>query len=78
MPPTPMKRTSAGLVDTLFDAIDNLNAKKIDTEHARALAHTARAIVAIASLELDFRRLQETNPAPLRSLTIEAPKDETA
>ena len=72
---TPMKRSSTGLVDTLFDAIDNLNAKKIDTEHARALAHTARAIVAIASLELDYRRLAATDSKPLRSLEIESAKD---
>jgi hypothetical protein len=75
---TAMTRTSTGLVNSLFDAIDNLNQKKIDTEHARALAHTARAIVAIASLELDVRRFAETNSSPIKSLVIDAPKDNAA
>lgn len=66
-----IERTSRGLVEGLFDAIDNLNQKKIDPEHARALAHTARTIVGVASLELEFMKLQKENGAgALKSLTI--------
>lgn len=74
MAATEMVRTSKGLVDALFDSIDQLNAKKIDTEHARAIAHSARAIVAIAALELDVRRFNtETHDGGdnLKSLQIE-------
>lgn len=65
-------RNSSGLVDALFSAIDKLNAKEIDTEHARAIAHTARAIVGIANLELDVMKFrQESKDASLKSLTID-------
>jgi hypothetical protein len=64
-------RDSKGLVEALFDAIDGLNQKKIDPEHARALAHTARTIVGVANLELDFMRFQKDQGAEaLRSLSI--------
>lgn len=67
----PVTRTSGGLVDALFDSIDRLNARTIDTEHARAIAHSARAIVGIASLELEFRKLQrDAGMDKLRSLSI--------
>lgn len=70
--PNIVTRNSTGLVNALFDTIDRLNAKEIDTEHARAVAHSARAIVGIANLELDFRRFAaEHSNAPLKSLTIE-------
>jgi hypothetical protein len=66
-----VERTSRGLVQGLFDAIDNLNQKKIDPEHARALSHTARTIVSVASLEMEFMKLQKDNGSgALKSLTI--------
>jgi hypothetical protein len=65
-------RTSKGLVDALFDSIDKLNAKEIEPEHARAISHTAKAIVGIASLELEYRKLQkEAGAEGLKSLAIE-------
>ena len=70
----PVVRNSKGLVDVLFDSIDKLNAKQIDAEHARALSHTARTIVSIASLELDVNRFQQeqgSERAALKSLAIE-------
>ena len=74
-------RTSKGLVDALFDSIDALNSKKIDAEHARALSHTARAIVNIATLELEFRRYKEGSATQtaeqLKSLTIEDAEKKT-
>ncbi len=73
-----IQRTSKGLVDCLFNAIDDLNQKKIDAEHARALAHTARTIVGVAALELDFMRLSaEQNGVALSSLAITAEKQAT-
>jgi hypothetical protein len=52
-------RNSQGLVDTLFNSIDELNAKQITPEHARALSHTARTIVGVARLEMDYRALAD-------------------
>lgn len=75
MPQLIAQRSSKGLVDLLFDAIDQLNNKKIDAEHARAVSHTAKSIVAVASLELEFRRFSRevsAQTAPLTSLAIEA------
>lgn len=65
-------RTSKGLVEGLFDAIDNLNQRKIDPEHARAIAHTARTIVRVAEVELDFMRFSREGQADpdLKSLKI--------
>lgn len=70
-----LTRTSHGLVDALFDSIDRLNAKEIDPEHARAISHTAKTIVAIANLELEVRKFRDahqgSNKGELSSLTIE-------
>jgi hypothetical protein len=68
----PINRTSQGLVEALFDTIDRLNTKQIDAEQARAISHTARTIVTVASLELEFRKwaANEGASAPLKSLTI--------
>lgn len=67
-------RSSTGLVDALFSSIDKLNAKEIDPEHARAISHTAKTIVNVARLELEYRKFaNEGNAATkLISLTIDA------
>lgn len=72
----PLDRTSRGLVDALFDTIDRLNSKQIDSEQARAISHTARTIVTVASLELEFRKwaANEGVSAPLKSLAITGPE----
>lgn len=64
-------RTTAGLVDALFDAVDRLNAKEIDAEQARAISHTARSIVSVARLELEFRQFVESGGPQLTSLTVD-------
>jgi hypothetical protein len=77
-PPEVVSRTTHGLVDALFDTIDKLNAKQIDAEQARAISHTARTIVSVAHLELEYKKFAENSPTVdgLSSLTIEAPKPE--
>lgn len=71
-----VNRTSKGLVDALFNSIDDLNAKKIDPEHARAIAHTAKTIVNVAHLEIEFRRFEtDHQQGELQSLQIEASAD---
>lgn len=71
-----VQRTSHGLVDALFNTIDRLNGKEIDAEHARAIAHTARTIVSVAELELEFRRYadEKGGDGKLTSLAIESTK----
>lgn len=72
--PAPVTRTSHGLVDALFSTIDKLNAKEIDAEHARAISHTAKTIVNVARLELDYRRYAAETKSDdnLTSLAIES------
>ena len=73
--PTAINRTTAGLVDALFDTIDRLNAREIDAEQARAVSHTARSIIGVARLELEYRQFVESSgKKELTSLQIEAPK----
>ena len=71
----PIKRSSTGLVEALFDAMDKLNKREIDAEHARAISHTVRSIVQVAKLELEYRELA-MDGAKLVSLSIEPPKPE--
>jgi hypothetical protein len=69
----PVSRTSQGLVDALFDTIDKLNSHQIDAEQARAISHTARTIVTVAALELDFRKwAADVESVPLKSLVIDS------
>lgn len=73
-----MSRNAKGLVDALFQTIDDLNERKITPEHARAVSHTAKTIVAVASLELEIKKLEgaaETVPQ-LISLEVSGPKEE--
>jgi hypothetical protein len=72
MPALQVARTSHGLVDALFTVIDRLNAKEIDAEHARAISHTAKTIVAVAELELEYRKFAVEGVPNLTSLVIEA------
>lgn len=71
-----VKRTTGGLVDALFETIDRLNAKEIDAEQARAISHTAKTIVSVAALELEYRKFTQTDNSSmgLGALTIDAPR----
>lgn len=72
-----VSRTTRGLVEALFDTIDKLNAKEIDAEQARAVSHTARSIVSVARLELEYRQFVEASgEKTLTSLAIEAPPEQ--
>jgi hypothetical protein len=72
---TIVERTSKGLTEALFDTIDKLVAKKITPEEARAVSHTAKTIIAMGQLELEFRRfVADAGEQKLTSLVIEAPK----
>ena len=69
--PVRVIRSSKGLVDALFDSIDRLNSGQVTPEAARALSHTAKTIVNVARLEMDYRKMAESNAAGLKSLTID-------
>lgn len=76
--PVAVKRTTSGLVDALFNTIDRLNKKEIDAEDARAISHTAKTIVSVAHLELEYRKFTaDQAPASqgLGALTIDSPKE---
>jgi hypothetical protein len=71
--PAKITRSARGLVDALFNTIDRLNAREIDSEHARAVSHTAKSIVAVARLELDHKRYEaDVGKTSITSLQIES------
>jgi hypothetical protein len=53
----PVARTSAGLRDALFDAIDGVRSGKLDPHRAKALAGLAREVVNTVKLEIDIHKL---------------------
>jgi hypothetical protein len=74
-----VERTMHGLVDALFNSIDRLNNKEIDAEQARAISHTAKTIVSVAALELEYRKWASAEPTlsgQLESLVITGPSPE--
>lgn len=52
-----VSRTSAGLRDALFDAIDGVRGGKLDPHRARAIAGLAREVVNTVKLELEIHKL---------------------
>lgn len=54
---TKVVRSPSGLVDALFNSLDNLNNGTQSPDDVRAVCHTARTIVGIARLEMDATRL---------------------
>jgi hypothetical protein len=72
-------RTSQGLVDALFNTIDRLNNREIDAEQARAISHTAKSIVSVASLELEYRKFAtgEGSGQKLVSLVLDVKADKS-
>jgi hypothetical protein len=71
-----IERNMQGLVDALFNSIDRLNNKEIDAEQARAISHTAKTIVSVAALELEYRKWAGSDGRlvhPLESLVITGP-----
>lgn len=57
---TKVERTPRGLVNALFNSLDNLNAGTQSADDVRAVCHTARSIVNIARLEMDAARMAES------------------
>ena len=53
---TMVTRSTAGLRDTLFDALDGLNAGKRSAADVVAACRVAGAIVETVQLEIDFHR----------------------
>lgn len=51
-----MSRTSKGLIDTLFDELDQLKAGKSTPQNARAKASIANTICQVTRLEMDYAR----------------------
>jgi hypothetical protein len=63
MKPTKIERTSAGLRDALFDAIEKLRSGDIEAQDAKALAALSHQICATVSLEIEVAKLRTEYPA---------------
>lgn len=60
---TKIERTSAGLRDALFDAIEKLRQGDIEAQDAKALAQLANQICNTVSLEIEVAKLRMEYPA---------------
>jgi hypothetical protein len=65
-----LKRTSLGLRDTLFDAMDKLVAGEISPEEAKAVAGLADAICKTVRLEMDAEKMRRGEDMPEGGLPI--------
>ena len=59
----PVIRTSAGLRDALFDALDALRNGEIEPAEAKATATVAAQIVNTVQLELDVHKMRREYPS---------------
>ena len=55
-------RTSAGLREALFDAMENLRDGNIDAQDAKALASLSQQICNTVSLEIEVAKLKYEHP----------------
>jgi hypothetical protein len=55
-----LERTSEGLRDTLFDAMDRLLSGSMDAAEAKAVCGISQSICDTVRLEMEARRLQES------------------
>ena len=51
-----IKRNSKGLVNLLFDELEDLNSGRSTPQQARAKASMANSIIAVSRLEMDYAR----------------------
>lgn len=63
-------RSTAGLRDALFNALDDMNAGKKSPTDVIATTRVATAVVATARLELDFYKHVPRNAASIPDLTL--------
>lgn len=67
-----IQRTSAGLRDALFDAIENLRAGNIEAADGKAIAALSQQICNTVSLEIEVAKLRTQYPADAK-LAVPAP-----
>jgi hypothetical protein len=72
VPGKKIQRTSAGLRDALFDAMESLRDGDMDFNDARALASLAREICNSVQLEIEVAKLRTQYPADTK-LIVPAP-----
>jgi hypothetical protein len=70
----PVVRTSAGLRDALFDALDSLRNGEIEPQEAKATATVAQQIVNTVQLELEVHKMRREYPADAK-LVLPVPLD---
>lgn len=67
-----VERTSAGLRDSLFDAIERVRDGDLDSEQAKAIGVLANQICNTVSLEIEVAKLRTQYPADAK-LIVPAP-----
>lgn len=69
---TRIQRTSAGLRDSLFDAIEKVRDGDLDADQAKAIGGLAQQICNTVSLEIDVAKLRTQYPADAK-LVVPSP-----
>lgn len=59
-------RTSAGLRDALFDAIEKVNSGQMEANDAKAIANLSLGIVKTVQLEIEIHKLRAEFPADMK------------
>lgn len=70
--PKAIQRTSAGLRDALFDAIEKVRDGELDSDQAKAIGNLAGQICNTVSLEIEVAKLRTEYPADTK-LVLPAP-----
>ncbi len=68
----PMRRTSAGLRDALFDEIDALRAGKSNPARARSVASLANSVLQSVIMEIEYQKYVNdlTKPSALTAIGV--------
>lgn len=66
-------RTSKGLIDAMFDELDDLKAGKSTPQNARAKASIANTICSVTRLEMDHARFVADSRKGETQKSLEAP-----
>jgi hypothetical protein len=74
MKENPVERTSAGLRDALFKAMDDLRVGNIEAGDAKAIAGLAREICNTVKLEMEAQKMRAMYPSDSK-VAIPAPLD---
>lgn len=72
-PQPPVERSSAGLRNALFDALDALRSGDMNANTANAIAKIADGVISTVKMELDVQRHLRRNPPDAEAPSLGAP-----